>query len=179
MDKEKILAERQELMNRLQDEFQNNLIPAMIQEKQNEEDEDEPVILNVLLDELGSGKEEAYMECCFRPLATEDDGVQYFTTVITFSDNLEKAYLPAVIESVSYINFEIPCGSFHVDKSHTFLCFRLTAPLPIALEGDALYEEMDIITGNAVAVADTYFDLLLDVSQGAATVEDVIEYLGG
>ena len=179
MNKEKILAERKELMERLADELQDNLIAAMIKENETEEEEEDPVILSVLLDELGSGREEAFMECCFTPLTSEEDAVQFFTSVITLSDDLDRDYLPALIESVSYINFQIPCGSFHVDKTHSFLCFRLAAPLPIEQNGDALYKEINILTGNAVAIVDQYFDLLLDVSRGKARLEDVLEVLGG
>ncbi len=62
--------------------------------------------------------------------------------------------------------------------NHSFLCFRLAAPLPVTLEGDALYAEMNVITGNAVSLADMYYDLLLEVAEGDATVEDVMEFLG-
>ena len=87
--------------------------------------------------------------------------------------------VPALFEAASYINFKIPGGSFMVDYTHTFLCFRLSVPMPIALSGDALFEEMNIAAANAVTIADAYYDLLLDVSRGEAAVEDVVEFLGG
>ncbi len=178
MNKEQILEERQKLMERLQDEYQENLIPAMIGEKVNPEDKDEPVVLSILLDEMGSGSEEAYMDCCFMPIYSEDAKVQYFAAVITLADDLDRTYLPQLIESVSYVNAELPCGSFYVDRAHSFLVFRLAVPLPIALSGDALFEEIDIVSGNAVSIADMYYDLLLEVSRGESTIEDVIEFLG-
>ena len=179
MDKEKINAERHTLLQRLEDELQDNLMAAQLREKENPDDPDEPEVLGILLDELGSGAEEALGEICFRPLASEDDEIQYFTMLITFSDDLQSQYLPAVVEAASYINFHIPCGSFQVDMTHTFLCYRLAAPLPISLAGDALYEEMNLLTGNAVAIADQFFDILLDVSRGEASIDDVIIFLGG
>ena len=179
MEKEKIYAERKELMERLVDSFQDNLIPAMIREPENPEDPEEPVVMSVLFDEMGRGEDEAFGEFCFRPLISEEDEVQFFTALITFSDTLEERFVPALFEAASYINFKIPGGSFMVDYTHTFLCFRLSVPMPIALSGDALFEEMNIAAANAVTIADAYYDLLLDVSRGEAAVEDVVEFLGG
>ena len=53
MEKEKIYTERKELMERLVDSFQDNLIPAMIREPENPEDPEEPVVMSVLFDEMG------------------------------------------------------------------------------------------------------------------------------
>ena len=83
MEKEKIYAERKELMERLVDSFQDNLIPAMIREPENPEDPEEPVVMSALFDEMGRG-EEAFGEFCFRPLISEKDEVQFFTAPALF-----------------------------------------------------------------------------------------------
>ncbi len=96
--------------------------------------------------------------------------IWFFTAVITISDDLDKDYLPALVEAISYANFQLPAGCFSVDYTHSFLCFRLAAPLPVALSGDALFEEMNVVAATAVALADSHFSLLLDVSTGKTTV---------
>ena len=174
MDRQAIEQEREELLNKMAEDLQEGLIAATVREP--EEEGDVPV-LSVLFDEFGEGEDEAYGEFFFRPIISDEDQVQFFSGVITLSDSLPEEHLKELFEAMSYINFQLPCGCFALDKTKTLLIFRECIPLPMNLTGDALYEQMNIISGNAAASADAYISTLLQVAEGELSVEDVIELL--
>ncbi len=174
MDKEKLLKEWEKLLQKMADSMQEELIPAIYQEA--EKEGDIPMV-NVMFDDMGDGDEEVYGEFCFRPLMSDEDQVQFFTCMLTLSDDVPEEHRDKLFEAMSYINFQIPCGCFTMDKTGTFLCFRESMPMPIDLMGDELYEQMNLIAGNAVVTTDAYMSALLQVSRGEMSVEDVLELL--
>ena len=54
-----------------------------------------------------------------------------------------------------------------------FLTFHLGVPLDMNLGKEELYEEMNIVMSNAVAICDTHMDLVLKVLDGEETIEYV------
>ena len=174
MDKEALLQKRHDLLVRLNDSLQEEMIPSIITEP---EEENAPEIVTVLLDEIGMDGNEAAAEFFFRPLMEDDDEVQYFACVITLLDELDEANLPTLYEAMSAINFLLPCGSFAVSIDKQTLAFRLTAPVSTEMGEDELYDEMNIVLGNALTFVDLYVDVLVDVAEGNATMEDVLEAL--
>ena len=175
MDKAGLLKIRHELLGRMTAEFQENLIPAQVNMA---EDVPDLEILTVLFDDIGRGDEETYGEFYFTPLQSEEDEVQYFTGMITLLDDLDEAYLPVLYEAMSYINFQIPVGTFMIDKTHRFLSFKVTAPMPVDEDDKVLFDQASAVASNAVLVADVYAGVLLDVASGAATIDNVVEILG-
>ena len=174
MDRQAIEKEREELLHRMVDDLQEGLIAAQYREP--EVKGDIPVV-SVLFDEFGDGEDEAYGEFFFRPILTDEDQVQFFSGIITLADSLPEEHLNELFQAMSYINFQLPCGCFALDKTKSLLVFRECIPLPIELKGDALFEQMNLISGNAVASADAYMSTLLQVAEGELSVEDVIELL--
>lgn len=175
MDLNSLNKTRHDLLAEIENELQENLIAARLIEPGQEGD---PDILTVIFDELGSGEEEAFGEFCFLPTVSEEADIQYFSSIITLSDDVSPEYLTVLYEAMSYINFKLPCGSFQIDDSHTFLTYKLTAPLPIELSGEALKVQVDMLMGNTVAVTSGYFDLILSLSRGEASIDNVLEILG-
>ena len=115
----------------------------------------------------------------FRPLQSEDDSAWVFMSVITVTDELPDENLPALYESLSYVNFNLPAGCFSVDKDHRFLCFVLTSLMPAELDDAMMFREIDIAVGNAFAIADPYIGILSDVVKGKIGADGVVEFLGG
>ena len=99
--------------------------------------------------------------------------------VLTISEELPPERLPALYEAISYINFNVPVGSFCIDKDHRFLCYVLNTLMPVEMEDDLVFQEMDIVLGNAFASADTYIGILSDVLSGKIDADGVVEFLGG
>ncbi len=176
MDIEKIMEERHEILARMRDSFQEELIACEIREPENEK---EPEILAVVLDGIGEigDMEGGIGEFFFAPLSSENDTVKHFCTVITIADDLDKRYLPDLFEAMSYINFRMPCGSYSVDKDASFICYRLVTPIPMGLSGEELFEQVNVVMANAFTAADLYADMLIELSSGEKTLKDVIDSL--
>ena len=174
MNINEINDKRHELLQRLCEELNTAEIAAVIRQE-----EKAPEMVSAILDELGDGDADILGDFFFRPLETEDDEVQYFSTVITISDEIPDDKLAALYESIAYVNFALPAGCFSIDKDHRFLCFVLSVPLPMELEEEALFAEMDLSAGNALAIADSYVGILSDVLSGTETADGVAAFLGG
>ena len=163
MDIEKIKSDRHELLERLQAALQEELVACELREAENE---GEPEILRVVFDELGQDNEDGALgEFFFLPPGSEEDEVQHFSAVLTIADDIDKSKLPELYEAMSHINYEIPCGSFCIDKEGENLVYRLTTPLPTAVEGDELFNQMNVCMANALVSADMYMDILVKINE--------------
>ena len=136
-------------------------------------------MVSAILDELGDGDMDIIGDFYFRPLQTENDGAHIFMSVITISNEVPEERLPELYEAMSYVNFNLPAGSFSIDKDHRFFCYVLSTLIPIGLDDASVFQEMDIAVGNAFAIADTYIGILTDVLNGKIGAEGVVEFLGG
>ncbi len=175
MNIKRIESDRMGLLVRMEQELNEAMIAAKIEDTENET---EQPILSVLFDEMGNGDGEVFGEFCFTPVVSEEDAVQFFLSVITLTEELQKEHLATLYEAMSYINFILPTGGFSVDAGHGYLVFRLGTPIPINIKGDKLYEQMQIASGNAVAMCDAYYELLLQVAAGEIGIDEVKEFLG-
>ncbi len=174
MDIRKIMKERHELLTRMESSFQQQFIAAKIREPENE---NAPEILSVIFEELGIDGDEAFGEFFFYNLPTEESDIQHFVAMITIADALDSEHLPELFEAMSYVNRDLPCGSYSVDMDRKFLTFRMAVPLSINMSGDELYDEMDIVAGNAMALVDAHMDILLGVLSGEKDIEYVKQML--
>ena len=174
MNIEELMNKRHNVLEKIGGEMQEHLIAAQLAAP---EEQDAPEGLNVVLDGIGFGGEEAIGEFCFLPVSSEEAEVQYFTAVITIADELDTERIGELFEAMSYINFKVPAGSYSIDKDRSFLVYKLTTPLSIGLSEDALYEQVNISMGTATAMADLYMDLLLRILENEITLQDVITAL--
>ena len=175
MKKEDIMNQRHKVLEKIQNEMQESLIAAQIITT---DEEDSPEVLNVVLDGIGFGGEEAIGEFCFLPLISDETEVQYFSSVISIADELDEDSLQILYEAMSYINFRMMGGSFCIDQNHSFLVYKLTVPVSVLLTDEALYEQVNMYMGTATAMADQYMDLLLRMLDKELTLNDVIISLG-
>ncbi|MCR5054101.1 MAG: hypothetical protein K6A69_04595 [Lachnospiraceae bacterium] len=174
MKKEVIYEIRHELLERLQGDFTASGTEAEFTSSE----EGAPEMVTAFLDELGDPDDEIYGQFFFHDM-DEDDEVQYFVAAITFWDNIPEDRLSDLFESISYINFTLPAGRVSIDKDHNFCTYMLSTPIPIEVEGDELYRQMDMISGNAIAVAGSCVGVLNDVLNGVEDVDGVVDFLGG
>ena len=168
-------AMRQELLERMVKDFNEIYIAAAIAEDQ---PPGTPVIVRVILDEIGDPDDDAFGEYYFTPIS-EDDNVQYFNAIITITEDIPEDRLPSLYEVMSYINFTIPAGCFAIDKDHNFLSYRLTLPMPLSTGREQIYEFMNIAAGNSAAVTDAYMGVFTDIIKGRMSPGEVIYLLGG
>ncbi len=174
MDRAKIEKERQEILSRLEEDLQEELIPAKLVKGENDDD---PYVLNVLFDSLGVEEDEAYGEFLFYPFDTDEDAVQFFGGIITLTEDLPEEHLPELFEAISYINCTLPTGHFAISHEKNSLAYILTVPLPFELTGELLYKEVNAVLGSSVLSVDTYMDLLTSVSKGETGIKEVLELI--
>ena len=159
MDIGTIIQERHELLERLRDSLQEELVISEIREAENE---GEPEVLRVVFDQLGQDNEEGVLgEFFFLPPGSGEDQVQHFSAVLTIADDIDRDRLSGLYEAMSQINYKIPCGSFCIDPEGEFLIYRLTTPLSARMNKDELFDQMNICMTNALISADMYIDILL------------------
>lgn len=176
MIKEKLTGERHDILQKICDEMNEELFAAKLYE---EEGDNKLEILRILFDDIGFDNEDGVVgEFLFLPLVSEEDEVQYFTAAMTIADVIPQENLSKLYEAIAVLNFYIPCGAFSIDKNKQVLAYKMTNPIPIALTGDALYEQVNVSMGNAVAITDQYCDLILRVNAGELEVEDMLEEIG-
>ena len=170
MDKKQIMNERHAALEAVEGSLQEELIAARLDTP---EDGDGTEVLTVIFAELGLDGDGAVGELFFLPVASDEDEVQHFATIINLADEIDKEQLPALYEAISYLNFRLPCGCYVLDADAGILAYKLTVPLPIDLAGEELIRAINICSGNAVAAADQHMDLLLRMLDGEATIDDV------
>ncbi len=179
MKKNDVIAMRNELLDRMVEEFHDAYIPAIRNEN---EDPEAPAVVRAILDRIGGDEgdgEGVIGEFFFTPMSSEDDEVHLFNAMLTISDQIPEDNLAAFFEAMCYINFHIPLGCFTYDKDHTFFCFRLAFSIPMGFDKEAIYGLMNAAAANAARVADTYIPILTKVAENKFSVDEVMDVLGG
>ncbi len=176
MNMSEIESKRHELLDELNTALNNARVAAVLRKE-----EGAPEMVTAFLDEMGDGSLDLEIvgDFYFRPLLSADDPVQIFMTVITITTEIPKENLPALYEAISYVNFNLPAGSFSIDKDHNFFVYVLSNLMPADIPDELVFREMDMAVGNAFSFADSYIDILLDVMTGKIGAEGVVEFLGG
>ena len=173
MSKQKLMDERHEILKQVYEDLTDELYAATLDEKKSEDDVE---ILRVMFDDIGFDVEEgAIGEFLFMPLISEEDEVQYFTSVITIANVAVEENRPKLYEALSIINYVVPCGAFVYDRDNVLLAYKLTTPISMDLHGEDLSKQVNICMGNAVAITDKYCDLLLRINSGEIDIDHVIE----
>ena len=177
MDREKLASRREALLKRMNEEFAENYIAAMYQDE--EESGMEDGILNVYFEDTGDKLQDSIGQFFFTPVVTDEDTVQYFNAVIFLTEDIDEEKLPKLYEVMSYINFYVPAGSFCVDEKHEEFIYRLACPMPIDLDDDALYDEVQCIIGNAMSFADRFIGYLLGILDGNREISEFLDIING
>ncbi|MCR4797899.1 MAG: hypothetical protein K5853_05555 [Lachnospiraceae bacterium] len=167
---------RHDLLERFLEECNDNLIPAGMVEAT---EEGEPETVEFVLMDVGDAGDEARGFLYFDPMHTPEDEVQHLTCLITLQEDLPEGRLPLFYQALAHINFTLPYGCFSIDTKNRFLAYKLCVPIAIEMTGEELYDEINIVTGNAAEAVDTYMGVLSDIRDGSMDLENVLEFLGG
>ncbi len=173
MDIKELIKEREELLDRLKEELNGELIASDIRKAQKKE---EPDILRVIFDDMGmEGQEQVLGEYFFLPFSGDEPAAHHFMAVLTIADDLENAPMEALFEAMSYINSVLPYGAYNIDREKKFLTFKMTLPVSVELEAEDIYREMNLLMANSLALVDVHMDLLLKLIDGDIDIEYVKE----
>ena len=163
------------ILERLQTELDSAEIPAVIRKK---EEEELPMdILAVLLTEYGSRQEEASAELYFLPLPNGAEGVCYFSSVITLTESIDPLCLDAVCKAVAMINFYLEYGAYVVDVEGSILAYKMVTPIFEAMDDEQLFATVDMNFAHALDAGEDYAGILVKLSEGACSLDDVMDLL--
>ena len=178
LDIKKIEAMRHEVLQQICDDLNEDLVASAIRTAEDIGVEGAPEMLTVIFDEIGLSHDDALGEFYFYPVGTDEDVTGFLSCVITLSEELQTEHLDKLYEALSVLNFHILSGSFGVSADRKFLSYKLCVPYPLSMGKDELYDFVNIVTGNAVTMADQWADMVLRIAEGEGSVDDVTDALG-
>ncbi len=134
-------------------------------------------ILRAELTEFGPDLVSRLGEFFFMPV--KDEGLLYFTTVITLSGNVPREAVPDVAAAVARLNYYIPCGCYALGDDDKNLIYRYTALLPDEKEKQAPGEMVISAALTAFSTAEKYLSFLLLVLNNEISVEEMVGMMLG
>ena len=161
---------RHELLVKMEADFREELIPAVLAE----EAEGQPEILTVLFDSLAKEGAGAEGEFLFMP-AAEDDELQYFTSIINLAEEYAEETENELYASMAVLNFYLTVGTFAVEPQTGRLIYKNAVSMKLPGDAEEMEEQMNRSMSSAVLMIDRFGGLLLDVIDGERTAEDIVE----
>ena len=161
MEQESRAELRARLLERLRDEFRDDHIAAEYTPE--EENKVQGGILAAMFDSMGESLNDVFGELFFMPDPDETAEVQTFVCAILISDDLDNADMPALYKACAKLTHTAPAGVFYVDEEGGRLIYKLGVPLKAELPDTELYDEMNIVVGNAMGIVDRSVDELLTI----------------
>ncbi len=176
MDIKKINKERHEILESIGEDLEKEMVASVMRKAT--EDKESPEILTVDFDELGLGHDSVLGEFYFYPVGSEEDTVSFFASVLTVADELSEENLSNVYEAISILNFHMLSGAFGVSQDHRFLAYKQCVAYSLDMDKESLRKHVDLTMGNAVSIVDQWADMVLRISEGEGTVDDILDALG-
>ena len=165
---------RHKLLKKIESEFQEELIAALVAE----ETEDQPEILTAIFPSLAKEGADLDGEFLFLP-TEEDDELQFFVSLINIAQEIPEETEYELYAAMAFLNFHIAAGSFSVSPTNGRLVYKHTISMAVDEAEEAVEEYMNRSMSMAIHLADVYAGLLLDVIDGERTADDVRVFLTG
>ncbi len=134
-------------------------------------------ILRAEIMEFGPDLISVLGEFLFMPF--EDEGVLFFTSVITLSGTVPKGAAPDLAAAVARLNYNMPLGCFALGDDDKNLIFKFTTLIDA---GDKKEKQASAVSRSvemALSVSDRYMSFLLPVINNDMTVDEMVEMLKG
>ncbi|MCR4654905.1 MAG: hypothetical protein K5770_01530 [Lachnospiraceae bacterium] len=109
----------------------------------------------------------------------EDEGLMFFTSVITYSDSVPREAAADIAAAVARLNYYIPCGCYALGNDDKNLIYRYTAIMLNSEEKERLTQAVISAAYSSVSVAEKYLGYLLLVLKGEITVEEMVKMMLG
>lgn len=164
---------KKELLKVLEEEFKGDVDFGEVSFFTKEELNSPVDILRAEIAEFGTDSVSVLGEFFFLPL--EDDGILYFTSVITLSGTVPEEVVTDLCKAVAKVNYLLPTGCFALGDHDKNLVFRLS--VPVFADDDVKRQELAVSNAadTAVFMADRYEGFLKLVINNEMTVDEMIE----
>ena len=169
---EEIKETRKQLLEEIEQEFIDELIPAKIVP---DEDIGMPV-LSILFDDLAAEGLENLGEFFFMPTINPDEDMQIFTNIITILEEMDDGRLPELAMAIAILNGLIPIGSFAIDAADGTLIYRHSYEMPISFEKETLKDCVELAMGAAADTVSKFAYMLVEVNEGERSAASVFDY---
>ena len=173
MKREEILKQRHEILEAIEQEFVNEMVPAKI-------DVDEELNLEtllVLMDDVAEEGLESTGEFFFMPTLSDNEDIQIFCNVITILERLNEKNLGELYSAIAAINSFIPVGCFTVNPADGTLIYKHNYELPLEVGNKVLKGSVDLCMSTAVLTVRQFAYLLVEIDEGTRTAQSAIDAL--
>ena len=174
MNIKKLEEMRYSILSDVEKEFTDELVPAKLTDK---EDNDIP-ILNVIITGSDEGIGSASGEFFFLPSSPGDE-IQYFVNLITLIEGIPEENLDELCVAVAGINTYVTCGSFAVDFAAGNLIYKHVCPMIADAPEGNIRENVDLSMGCAFQAVTDFGYLMTEVCEGIRSAESAIEVING
>lgn len=134
-------------------------------------------MLRAKIGEFGPDLINVLGEFFFMPF--EDEGILYFTTVITLSASLPKEAVPDMAAAAARLDYYLPFGCYALGDNDRNLIYRYTALLNENEEKEKLNASISTAAFGALSVAEKFIGYLLLVLKNEISVEEMVGMLLG
>ncbi len=170
----KELAEiRHNILAEVEEDFVEELVPAKLSEK----DENDVEVLGVILsgaDEIPDSTGEFF----FLP-SNKDDEIQYFVNLITLVESIPEDKIGELCASVAALNTYVLSGGFAIDFGAGSLVYKLVIPMSIDADKEFVADNVDLSMGLTLQAVSEYGYLLIEVCDGKRTAKSIIDLFVG
>jgi len=166
------------VLKAITDMFVSEYIPAVLLEK-NEKNNIPADMVSVLYSEYGNGDGEVNVDLFFLPVQNASEDVKYYATVINIAEEISPDYKEDLIHVVSILNFLTPFGTYVISPDGDALSYKMVTPVRGGLPENELIEEVNLLTANALDMAERYVGVLQKFVNGKANIKDIAGLVGG
>ena len=173
MNRTKLQNQRHEIMEALEQEFVDELVPAklaMDEELQTE-------VLALVMEELAEDGLTSTGEFFFKPVLADDEDIQLFCNIITILEEPDEQNLGELYSAIIALNALIPVGCFAINLETGALIYRHNYEMPLSLDTESLRASVDLCMSAAFATVQQFSYLLIEVNEGARKAQSVIDVL--
>lgn len=134
-------------------------------------------VLRAEIAEFGVELTSVLGEFFFIPL--DDEGILYFSVVITLLNEAPKEAAADIAAAASRLNYYLPCGAYALGNDDRTLVYRNTLPLSADISDEALLKCMFTAADVAVGAAEGTEGSLRLVIKNEISVEEMVAMLTG
>ncbi len=156
------------ILKRLDSDAKENLIAAVLQD----ETENEPASLNMMIDGISDNGDEPLCEIMFLPFLKEHKYHTFLVSII-LSDEIVVDTSSELIAAITLLNSYITIGGFSFSPMEKMLIYKNTAIFDEEMTEDQLYEHAQFYISNAFSIVDSFCNVLVEIAEGKSTIKDL------
>lgn len=166
---------RSRILESITNTFKEEYVPATYRKAA--DNPELPVdMVSIYYSEYGSDEGNIAGDFYFYNIPAAGDEVVYFSSVLTFTDELLPEKYAEMTEAISVINFMLPFGSFILNPANGEVVYRLVTPLMASLSEEELLNEVNILISNSLDIAEPFCGMIQKLADGRSDISEIRDY---